>query len=351
MSKAVNQENESQKEENFEIDQMAPPSQQRTPLERNNGNIGFPNHKAQEISKNVKDKEDEKISTSGKDDTIILAEEQKSEAPGIALETVESLKKAMDEERKIKLRIDLEKPNKDSAVTSKFNRYYRIKSYKICARSRRLARVVALVNDKVTLIYAHLHIYISEKIFRAIMATDHFNLLSNDTRWSFNKQWVSHSLLKTPCRPDSISSELHSAVSTNSVKRGPRGNGDSDTTTTKFIDSLKISYIASSFGDVESIVDEPTIVSYWICFFRYVRQSEKAKYEITNNLVCFSFGVEDFEDLKAHVPTGFGGDIAIVHCRVHTNPNLIHPKRFFSHTSVDERRPDVNLENFIFAGR
>ncbi|GKB68064.1 hypothetical protein Tco_0929476, partial [Tanacetum coccineum] len=69
----------------------------------------------QEISKNVKDKEDEKIWTSGKDDTISLTEEQKSRAPRIALETVESLKKAMDEERKIELRIDLEKPNEDSA--------------------------------------------------------------------------------------------------------------------------------------------------------------------------------------------------------------------------------------------
>ncbi|GJR00401.1 hypothetical protein Tco_0523385 [Tanacetum coccineum] len=68
-----------------------------------------------------------------------------------------------------------------------------------------LARVVALGNDK-----------------GVIMATDHFNLLSNDTRRSLNKQWVSHSLLKKPCRLDSISSELHSAVSANSVKRGPR---------------------------------------------------------------------------------------------------------------------------------
>nr|GEV04849.1 cystathionine gamma-synthase 1, chloroplastic [Tanacetum cinerariifolium] len=116
-------------------------------------------------------------------------------------------------------------------------------------------------------------------------------------------------------------------------------NRDSETTTIKYIDSLKISYIASFFGDVESIIDEPTIVSYW------------AKYEITDNLVRFSFGVEDFEDLKAHVPKGFGGDIAIVHRRVHTNPNLIHPKRFFSHTSVGERQPGASPGHFIFAGR
>ncbi|GJR65749.1 achaete-scute transcription factor-related protein [Tanacetum coccineum] len=99
-------------------------------------------------------------------------------------------------------------------------------------------------------------------------------------------------------------------------------NRDLETTTTKFIDSLKIPYIAPSFGDVESIVDQPTIVSYWLVSI-YVRQSERAKYGITDNLVGFSFGVEDSEDLKAHVPTSFGGDIAIVHRMIHTNPNLI----------------------------
>ncbi|WJX46518.1 cAMP-dependent protein kinase regulatory subunit Cgs1 [Trifolium repens] len=36
-------------------------------------------------------------------------------------------------------------------------------------------------------------------------------------------------------------------------------------TTTKFVDSLKIPYIAAaSFGRCESIVDQPAILSYWI---------------------------------------------------------------------------------------
>nr|GEX33041.1 replication protein A 70 kDa DNA-binding subunit C [Tanacetum cinerariifolium] len=52
-----------------------PPPQHRTSLERDNGNIEFSNHNAQEISKNVKDKKDEKIGTSGKDETISLTEE------------------------------------------------------------------------------------------------------------------------------------------------------------------------------------------------------------------------------------------------------------------------------------
>ncbi|KAI3777256.1 hypothetical protein L1987_47054 [Smallanthus sonchifolius] len=68
------------------------------------------------------------------------------------------------------------------------------------------------------------------------------------------------------------------------------------TTTIKFVDSLKIPYIAPSFGGCESIVDQPAIMSYWD-----LSQSERAKYGILDNLVRFSFGVEDYEDLEADV--------------------------------------------------
>jgi hypothetical protein len=33
--------------------------------------------------------------------------------------------------------------------------------------------------------------------------------------------------------------------------------------TSKFVDALKIPYIAPSFGGCESIVDQPAIMSYW----------------------------------------------------------------------------------------
>ncbi|XVE68177.1 hypothetical protein DITRI_Ditri09bG0047900 [Diplodiscus trichospermus] len=67
-------------------------------------------------------------------------------------------------------------------------------------------------------------------------------------------------------------------------------------TTIKFIDALKIPYIAPSFGGCESIVDQPAIMSYWD-----LSQAERRKYGIEDNLVRFSFGVEDFEDLKADI--------------------------------------------------
>ncbi|KAK9010725.1 hypothetical protein V6N11_043594 [Hibiscus sabdariffa] len=67
-------------------------------------------------------------------------------------------------------------------------------------------------------------------------------------------------------------------------------------TTIKFVDALKIPYIAPSFGGCESIVDQPAIMSYWD-----LSQAERRKYGIEDNLVRFSFGVEGFEDLKADI--------------------------------------------------
>ncbi|XP_058086146.1 cystathionine gamma-synthase 1, chloroplastic [Magnolia sinica] len=67
-------------------------------------------------------------------------------------------------------------------------------------------------------------------------------------------------------------------------------------TTGKFVDALKIPYIAPSFGGCESFVDQPTIMSYWD-----LSPSERAKFGIKDNLVRFSFGIEDFEDLKSDI--------------------------------------------------
>ncbi|KAF9663757.1 hypothetical protein SADUNF_Sadunf17G0085300 [Salix dunnii] len=101
-------------------------------------------------------------------------------------------------------------------------------------------------------------------------------------------------------------------------------------TTIKFVDALKIPYIAPSFGGCESIVDQPAIMSYWYvinslhvyfhvpfrcgladyelrqskqkCIFvRDLSRPEREKYGIKDNLIRFSFGVEDFEDLKADI--------------------------------------------------
>ncbi|KAJ4974630.1 hypothetical protein NE237_007804 [Protea cynaroides] len=61
----------------------------------------------------------------------------------------------------------------------------------------------------------------------------------------------------------------------------------------KFIDNLKIPYNAPSFGGCESIVDQPAVMSYWD-----LKEPGRAKVGIKETLIRFSFGVEDFEDLK-----------------------------------------------------
>ncbi|KEH25015.1 cystathionine gamma-synthase [Medicago truncatula] len=66
--------------------------------------------------------------------------------------------------------------------------------------------------------------------------------------------------------------------------------------TIKFVDSLKIPYIAPSFGGVESVVNQPAIMSYWD-----LPRKEREKYRIYDNTVRFCFGVEGYEDLKDDV--------------------------------------------------
>lgn len=64
--------------------------------------------------------------------------------------------------------------------------------------------------------------------------------------------------------------------------------------TSRFIDSLKIPYIAPSLGGCESLVEQPTVISYWD-----QSPSERAKIGIKDNLVRFSCGIEDYEDIVA----------------------------------------------------
>ena len=60
----------------------------------------------------------------------------------------------------------------------------------------------------------------------------------------------------------------------------------------KFIDALRIPYIAPSLGGVETLVEQPTIVSYWD-----KTPEERAALGIRDNLVRYSCGIEDADDL------------------------------------------------------
>jgi cystathionine gamma-synthase len=67
-------------------------------------------------------------------------------------------------------------------------------------------------------------------------------------------------------------------------------------TASKFIDALRIPYIAPSLGGVESLVEQPTVISYWD-----QTPEERARIGIRDNLIRYSCGIEDADDLIADV--------------------------------------------------
>ena len=60
------------------------------------------------------------------------------------------------------------------------------------------------------------------------------------------------------------------------------------------IDSVKLPYIAPSLGGVDSLIEQPAIISYWD-----QGPEKRAEYGIWDNLVRFSCGIEDVEDIWA----------------------------------------------------
>jgi cystathionine gamma-synthase len=69
--------------------------------------------------------------------------------------------------------------------------------------------------------------------------------------------------------------------------------GDLDDTS-RFIDRLRIPYIAPSLGGVESLVEQPALMSFY-----ELTTEERLAVGIRNNLVRYSCGVEDAADLIA----------------------------------------------------
>mgnify|MGYP005838418181 CR=1 FL=1 len=64
--------------------------------------------------------------------------------------------------------------------------------------------------------------------------------------------------------------------------------------TSRFIDAMQIPYIAPSLGGVDSLIEQPALMS----FFERTPE-ERLEVGITGNLVRFAVGVEDTEDLIA----------------------------------------------------
>lgn len=65
-------------------------------------------------------------------------------------------------------------------------------------------------------------------------------------------------------------------------------------TTSRFIDALSIPYIAPSLGGVESLIEQPALMSYY-----ELSSEERRAIGIRDNLVRFAIGIEDVEDIIA----------------------------------------------------
>ena len=62
--------------------------------------------------------------------------------------------------------------------------------------------------------------------------------------------------------------------------------------TSQFIDRLKIPYIAPSLGGVESLIEQPALMSYY-----EKTTEERLALGIKDNLVRFAIGIEDTDDI------------------------------------------------------
>ena len=65
-------------------------------------------------------------------------------------------------------------------------------------------------------------------------------------------------------------------------------------TTSQFVDRMRIPYIAPSLGGVESLIEQPALMSYY-----EKTTEERLELGIKDNLVRFAVGIEDTDDLIA----------------------------------------------------
>jgi cystathionine gamma-synthase len=70
-----------------------------------------------------------------------------------------------------------------------------------------------------------------------------------------------------------------------------KGNGPD---TSRFIDAMRIPQIAPSLGGVESLIEQPALMSFY-----HMAPEERRSIGIHDNLVRFAIGIEDADDLIA----------------------------------------------------
>lgn len=70
----------------------------------------------------------------------------------------------------------------------------------------------------------------------------------------------------------------------------------------RFIDALQIPYIAASLGGVESLIEQPALMSYY-----ELSSEERLAVGIRDNLVRFAIGIEDVADILADLEQALEG--------------------------------------------
>jgi cystathionine gamma-synthase len=79
-----------------------------------------------------------------------------------------------------------------------------------------------------------------------------------------------------------------------SFEIAPRAEERPLDTTSRFIDAMQIPYIAPSLGGVESLIEQPALMSFY-----ELSTKERLAIGIKDNLVRFAIGIEDTADLLA----------------------------------------------------
>lgn len=79
-----------------------------------------------------------------------------------------------------------------------------------------------------------------------------------------------------------------------SFEVAPREGENPLETTSRFIDAMTIPYIAPSLGGVESLIEQPSLMSYY-----ELSTEERLDVGIRDNLVRFAVGIEDENDILA----------------------------------------------------
>lgn len=72
-------------------------------------------------------------------------------------------------------------------------------------------------------------------------------------------------------------------------------------TTSRFVDAMTIPYIAPSLGGVESLIEQPALMSYY-----ELSTEEREAIGIRDNLVRFAIGIEDVDDIVADLDQALG---------------------------------------------